>query len=244
MTSVSILLYHSISEAASDGIESFTTTPAEFGAHLDAVVASGLPVLTVSEFAARREPAVVITFDDGFADFAEHALPALAERGLPSTLYVTTGFLDTPGMLRASQLREFVGHGVEIGAHTHTHPQLDTISLGAARDEITQSKQLLEDALGSAVKSFAYPHGYSSAKVRGLVRDAGFSSACAVRNTLSSTTDDRFALARLTVRDTTTAGDVAGWLEGRRVRSPRRRERVATKAWRAYRRTKALTAER
>jgi peptidoglycan/xylan/chitin deacetylase (PgdA/CDA1 family) len=235
----------------------FTVTPATFRRQLDVVAESGATVLPVSDFVNRRESATlpsstaVITFDDGFADFAEHALPALAERGLAAVLYVTTGFLegcpDAPARARPadatlhwSQLTEIESRGIEIGAHSHSHPYLDSLSSGAAQGEIVRSKTLLEDELGHAVESFAYPNGYSSPAVRGLVRAAGYRSACAVRNTLSSTDDDRFALARLTVRDTTTIDELTDWLAG--FGPPPRDERVATKAWRLYRRTKAVAS--
>ena len=259
MTLVPILLYHSISETPSALMRPFTVTPAAFRRQLEAVAESGADVLSVSDLVARREAGTLperpaaITFDDGFADFAEHALPALAERGLPATLYVTTGFLaGGPGpLVRArpadatlhwSQLRGIDADGIEVGAHTHGHPHLDTLSREAARGEIVRSKELLEDELGHEVATFAYPNGYSSPAVRRLVRDAGFGSACAVRNTLSSAGDDRFALARLTVRDRTTPGELAGWLAGIGARPPRTRERLATRGWRAYRRTKAVAS--
>jgi peptidoglycan/xylan/chitin deacetylase (PgdA/CDA1 family) len=259
MTLVPILLYHSISERPSAAMRPFTVSPDTFRAQLEAVAGSGTTVLTVTEFVERREAATlpprpaVITFDDGFADFAEHALPALVHHRLRATLYVATGFLagcpagsaparpEDPA-LDWSQLREIDSCGIEIGAHSHGHPHLDTLAPRAARDEIAGCKTLLQDELGHAVESFAYPNGYSSATVRRLVREAGYRSACAVRNTLSSTSDDRFALARLTVRDTTTADEVAAWLACSRARPPRRRERVATKAWRVYRRTRAVAS--
>jgi peptidoglycan/xylan/chitin deacetylase (PgdA/CDA1 family) len=259
MSLVPILLYHTVSDEPSPLMRPFTVTPTAFGRQLDAVVSSGVTVLPVSDFVRRRETGTlpsrpaVITFDDGFADFAEHALPALAERGLASVLYVTTGFLDgcpaTPAQARPadatlhwSQLAELTATGVEIGAHSHTHPYLDTLPAAAAREEIVRSKALLEDELGRPVESFAYPNGYSSAAVRRLVREAGYRSACAVGNTLSSAGDDRFALARLTVRDTTTTAELARWLEGTGAPPPRTRERVSTRAWRAYRRTRAVAA--
>ena len=256
MNSVPILLYHSVSESPSELLRPFTVAPAAFRAQLEVVAESGVDVLTVSELVARRDAGTLpprpaaITFDDGFADFATDALPALTSLGLPSTLYVTTGFLagcpaapaaarPADPMLHWSQLGELADQGVEIGAHTHTHPHLDTLSLRAARDEIVTSKSLLEEALGQRVDSFAYPNGYSSRAVRRLVRDADFGSACAVRNALSSRSDDRFALARLTVMETTTLDELRGRLAGE-GNAARPRERLATRAWRAYRRTKAV----
>ena len=258
MTLVPILLYHSISEAPSAALRPFTVTPEAFRRQLAVVAESGVTVLTVFELVERlgspslpARPAV-ITFDDGFADFAEHALPALQEHGLAASLYVTTGYLDgSPDgpaperpqdrMLHWSQLGEIAAAGIEIGAHGQTHRYLDTLPPAAARREIVRSRALLEDVLGRPVESFAYPNGYSSPAVRRLVRGAGYASACAVRNTLSSTADDRFALARLTVRDTTSIDELTDWLAGFGA-PPRAGERLATRAWRVYRRSRALAA--
>src|SRR4051794_20859778 len=100
-TVVPILLYHRVATIASPLIQPFTVTPAGFREHLDCVTELGFTSLTVSSFldAARGSAPLpsrplVITFDDGYADFYEAALPALRERGLSSTLYVTTGFLN------------------------------------------------------------------------------------------------------------------------------------------------------
>ena len=90
------------------------------------------------------ERPVLVTFDDGFADFRSEAWPALREAGFVATLYVTTGFLE--GLHRASGATRPPGpwldwdalpglseQGVEIGGHSHTHPHLDTLSAEAAR---------------------------------------------------------------------------------------------------------------
>jgi peptidoglycan/xylan/chitin deacetylase (PgdA/CDA1 family) len=101
-------------------------------------------------------------------------------------------------MLTWEQLREIQEGGIECGAHSHTHPQLDSLSTPAAQDEIRRSKSILEEQLGP-VNSFAYPFGYYSPRIRKLVDAAGYSSACAVKYGFSSTGDDPLALPRLVV---------------------------------------------
>src|SRR5579875_2134726 len=131
VNAVPILLYHSVSADPADWIAPFAVSPATFRAHLDVVVASGLEPITVSQLADglrgnRPLPVrpVLITADDGFADFSGNAVPALAERKLPSTLYVTTGalgkrdqrcVLPPADMLRAADLPGLEAAGVEIG---------------------------------------------------------------------------------------------------------------------------------
>jgi peptidoglycan/xylan/chitin deacetylase (PgdA/CDA1 family) len=259
---VPILLYHSVSSAPPPAIRSYAVEERSFCDHLDLVVERGLVSLTVTGFldAVEREDrrllerAVVITFDDGFADF-EAALPALAARGLSATLFVATGLLrgaprpvHAPAlsgqMLDWDRLPELPASGVEIGAHSHSHPQLDTLSTRRARQEIALSRRLLRDAVDAEIATFAYPNGYSSPRVRGLVREEGFRAACGVKDTFSSERDERFSLARLMVRSSTRIDDVARWLDRSGAPPPRASERARTKAWRAYRRGRALVTRR
>ncbi len=260
VTLVPILLYHSISSEPMPLIRDFAIDADTFGAHLDLIVEKGLEPLTVSQLLdasvrgdeARLERAVAITFDDGFEDFASAALPALQARSLSSTLYVTTGLLrggaEPPiddgiagHMLEWSQLVALAGGGdVEIGGHSVTHPHLDTLGRARAHDEIAGCKRTLEEALGEPVRTFAYPHGYSSPRLRRQVRDAGYRGACGVKNALSSGTDDTLSLARLMVHSDTSLGTVEGWLERRGAPPPPSRESARTRGWRWYRRARAL----
>lgn len=260
---VPVLLYHAVTATPGSQIAPFTVTPDEFARHLDAVLASGRrPVRFGDLLTAELAPAggalgaspegrrpVVITFDDGYADFAESALPALLARSVPSTLFVTTGWLaggrhgepgPTDRMLAWSQLPELLESGVELGAHSHSHPQMDTLGGRPLREELVTPKALLEAALGREVDLFAYPHGYSGPRVRRETRYSGYRAAAAVRNALHRPGTDPFAAARLTVTSTTTAEDITRWLDGVGVPVAGPRESLATKGWRTYRRGRAV----
>jgi peptidoglycan/xylan/chitin deacetylase (PgdA/CDA1 family) len=252
MAAVPILIYHSISSDPVAWIRPFAVTPETFRRHLDLVLDRGATPMTVSAFAEAMtdgaglpERPVLITFDDGFADFVDEALPAMVERRIVSTLYVTTGFVGAGAgrpeahgarMLDWAQLEEVGAGGVEVGAHGHSHVQLDAIPSSRAAEEIVRSRSLLEDRLGREVPSFAYPHGYSSPRVRRLVREAGYRSACGVKNTFSSPADDRFALARLMVHSDTPSARIEAWLAGEGAPAARAGESVRTRLWRSYRR--------
>jgi peptidoglycan/xylan/chitin deacetylase (PgdA/CDA1 family) len=257
---VPILLYHSICADPSAELWRWSLSPAEFARQLDAVLESGRSALSVSAFVAAHnagalpERPIVITFDDGFADFGTAALPALRERSLPATLYVTTGALaDRPPrtlhalpvgpMLRSDELAALESDDVEIGAHSLSHPELDTLSRAQAKREIEEPKQELEQLLGHRIQSFAYPHGYSGPAIRRLVAAAGYRSACGVRNALSPPGEDVYALSRLTVERATPYETVLGWIAGHGALVAGTREARATQAYRYYRRARQVTRE-
>ena len=99
-------------------------------------------------------------------------------------------------------MRDCVGAGcVEIGSHSHTHSQLDTLSVGELHAEVVHSKMLLEEGLQVPVRSFCYPHGYHSSPVREAVRDAAYDNACEVGRRLR-TAQHRWDISRLAVEPT------------------------------------------
>jgi peptidoglycan/xylan/chitin deacetylase (PgdA/CDA1 family) len=251
---VPILLYHSVSPDPPSWIAPYSVSPATFAAHLDEIVSSGRHPLTVSQYLdglAGRDVLpprpVLITVDDGFADFADYALDALTERNLPSTLYMTTGALSdqkqeavlpSARMLASTDLVGLEAAGVEIGAHTHTHRQLDLLHRREVADEAVRSGSILAAILGHRIRSFAYPHGYWSINVRRLISQAGFDSSCAVGETFSSDRDHHLALSRIMVRSDTDIATVRAWMavSTRHVQSSRRR--VLALGWRQYRRVR------
>jgi peptidoglycan/xylan/chitin deacetylase (PgdA/CDA1 family) len=240
---IPIVLYHAV---VADG-DLFSVRPAVFRQQIDAVRASGRTPMTVSGLSAALTGTaplpsrpVVVTFDDGTADFAEAALPHLLAAGLPATLYVTTAQIGRPGMLSWHEVEHIAATGVEVGAHSRNHPHLDTVRRERLRREISQSRSDVEQHLGRPCRSFAYPHGSYTRAVRDLVVASGFTSAVAVRNAFSHEADDVFALARLTVRRDAEPGKVASWLAGTGAPRSARHELLRTTVFRQVRRARAL----
>jgi peptidoglycan/xylan/chitin deacetylase (PgdA/CDA1 family) len=212
-------MYHSVSHEASERFRPYAVDPEVFIDHMSALRDAGYQVISVGEYVRLMDEPLscwpsrpaVLTFDDAFGDFHTRALPVLQAHRFPATLYVpaacvggTSRWLvreheaDRP-IMGWPALREAAGAGVEIGSHSQTHPQLDLLPASEAAREITDSKMVLEDQLQLSVSSFAYPFGYWNRAVRAVVVDAGYRSACAVRDLSSSTLDDRHTISRWTV---------------------------------------------
>ncbi len=168
---VPIIMFHYVEPAPADP-ESMRAqlgvTPEELESQVRALSEAGFTFYTVSEvpalMAGRRVPAqkrVVLTFDDGYEDFYLTVLPILERYRAKATLYVVTDFLNTPGYLSTEQLLAVAASDrVEIGNHTATHRDLQTLNQEEQRVEIVESKVVLERLIGRPVLSFAYPIGH------------------------------------------------------------------------------------
>jgi peptidoglycan/xylan/chitin deacetylase (PgdA/CDA1 family) len=193
-----------------------------FAAHMAYLYQHAYTPITVTQFVKARSPGgsensalperpVVLTFDDGYADFFTEVLPVLKQYDFVATLYIPTAFMNgtslwlkrrgeaTRPMLTWDQLIEISARGIECGGHSHSHPQLDILPLAVARDEIVRCKRLLEDHLDQEVHSFAYPFSYHNAAIRRLVQEAGYTSACAGKHEVCTEMTDPLALTRLGV---------------------------------------------
>jgi peptidoglycan/xylan/chitin deacetylase (PgdA/CDA1 family) len=252
---IPVLCYHSVADSCDPRFAEWTVTPALFADHMRYLAENGYRTLTVRELVDRvfergeafDDHSVVITFDDGFADFHTHAWPSLRRHSLTATLYVATGFVGGTStwlasvgeaerpMLSWSQIEELSQDGVEIGAHGHEHLQLDTLSAARASLEITRSRDALEPVVGP-VASFAYPYGYYRRRLQRQIAEEGFSSAAAVREALSSPSDDRFAIARAIVAGGTSVDDLERIIRGDGLEVTPGAHTLRRGVWRAARR--------
>jgi len=248
---VPILLYHSVTSDDFGLMQRYTMAPALFRAHMAWIADRGFSTMTVSEYAAARrgetalpDRPLLVTFDDGYADFLDGAAPALVEHGIRATLYVSTapmgerrrGTIAGRPMLTWSELRRVADLGVEVGGHSHDHAQLDVLPGREVMRQVTTCKRLIEDHVQIDVGSFAYPHGHNSARTRRIVRAAGYSSACAVKNARSHDCDDLWALGRVMFEHDDDVDHLREACEGERYPLSSPRESARTWGWRAARR--------
>jgi peptidoglycan/xylan/chitin deacetylase (PgdA/CDA1 family) len=159
-----------------------------------------------------QQPAVVITFDDGYENVLRHGTSLLRERGFRATQFIVADLIGqtnewderngeaTEKLMDIEQIRDWLAQGHEIGAHSRTHPFLTRIPLSAAREEITGSKRKLEDIFGIPIRHFCYPYGDYNTAIHDLAHEAGYETACTDEFGINTSETDAFALKRLTVR--------------------------------------------
>jgi peptidoglycan/xylan/chitin deacetylase (PgdA/CDA1 family) len=169
--------------------------------------------------AGRNERTCVsITFDDGYADNCDFALPLLIQERIPCTYFVSSSHILTGNPFphdlaqgrplqpnTPEQIRELARAGVEIGAHTRTHADLGRISdPDRLYDELVVARHELQALTGTSVRYFAFPYGQhvnlSSAAFR-LARSAGYEGVCSAYGGFNFPGDDPFHLQRIHVDD-------------------------------------------
>lgn len=203
-----ILLYHAIGGA--DGV-----SPADFGEQLDLISAYRRVVPLAESVAALGQAHAVelasITFDDGYLDFAQLAVPALQERSLTATVFVPSDRLGGENdweptsvarrkILSAAELRALDPETVEIGAHGATHCRLRELDADALRREIFESRLVLEEACARPIRFLAYPYGLGDdfdLDAERAAEAADFVAACSTRFGRSSRPAERFKLRRV-----------------------------------------------
>jgi peptidoglycan/xylan/chitin deacetylase (PgdA/CDA1 family) len=195
---MTILCYHSVDDAW----ESPLAMPvADFDAqcawlathrrvlHLDAALAG------VDRMGRPARGVAALTFDDGFAEVYEHALPVLERHGLPATVFIVAETLTAAGRpvdwvrtappwpqrtLTVDQILEMQDRGVRFGSHSYRHALLTGLGDTECEQDLRRSREVLEDVLKTSVPFLAYPEGFHDAHVRAAAERAGYTHALAL----------------------------------------------------------------
>jgi len=216
---VPILMYHyiRINPDPRDGLGyRLSVTPADFAAQMDWLAANGYHTVTMRDLVqylsgVRGLPSkpVVLTFDDGYADFYTAALPILASHEFTGVSYVVSNFIGKPRYMTASQVMAAADAGIEIGSHTVGHVDLTGQPPGWLSYQLSVSKKSLESLLGRPVVSFCYPFGRFGAREMAAVAAAGYLDATTTVGGTWHSMRDRYAWTRVRISGGESLADFA-----------------------------------
>jgi peptidoglycan/xylan/chitin deacetylase (PgdA/CDA1 family) len=217
-SAIPILMYHQVDARPARGaaMRGLVVSPATFARQMGLLKALGYQGLSMAGLMpylrGHKEGKVFgVTFDDGYANNLEHAMPVLQKHGFSATCYMVSSQLGGTNvwdhskgiaakpLMNAAQASAWVAGGQEVGAHTRSHVDLRPLSTAQAADEITGCKAELEDACGAVVNQFCYPYGYFNPTLAAQVQRAGYAAATTTVRGRSTRHDALWALPRVPV---------------------------------------------
>jgi peptidoglycan/xylan/chitin deacetylase (PgdA/CDA1 family) len=212
-----ILYYHNIAVAPPGAaLAKLYVDPHDFARQMWCLKHLGLRDVSLTEGLwhlerGRSGSVVALTFDDGYADNLDYAVPTLREFGFTATCFVVSGCLGQHNvwdaealrvrkpMMTASQVRAWVAEGLEVGSHTRSHPRLDALAEEFLEEEIAGSRSELGRVAGVQPECFCYPYGAFNSSVARQVEAAGYRAAVTTERGLALAGDNRFLLPRVAV---------------------------------------------
>lgn len=193
-----VLMYHSISQPEVDQ-DPLCTSPERFAAQMLYLKRHNLRGVSMRELylalnAGQATGLVGVTFDDGYVDFLDVAVPTLEKLGFSATVFVVAGMLGSENnwehgggprpqlkLLGADGVREVSDRGMEIGSHTVTHPRLSGLDSETLIHEVEDSRQVLSEIVNAPVEGFSYPYGDLDGPAVRAARGAGYVYAVATK---------------------------------------------------------------
>lgn len=201
---VLVLVYHRVNTVSGGPVP--TVAPRDFARQMDLLARRGYRSIDPQDLLSYirgngtfSRPAVLITFDDGWADNYLVARPIMRARGFTATVFVTSGRIGRPGYLSRRQIRDLAADGWRIGAHTVTHRHLPSLPPAEARLEMKRSSAVLSRLIGRPVHELAYPYGDSDSSLERLARAEGFTAGFGTRLGFPHPGQNPLAIRRLTI---------------------------------------------
>ncbi|MFQ5621768.1 MAG: polysaccharide deacetylase family protein [Paracoccaceae bacterium] len=225
---VDILMYHSISDAAGPT----SIREPVFRAQMAALADADASLLSLDDFLAWhggrievKAPAVVLTFDDGFADFSSRAWPVIRDFGWPVAVFLPTshvgsvegwkGIAQPPRRLMSwDEISRLAGEGVGFEAHSASHPDLRQLDDARLEQEIVGCMEVIEHRTGRRPRHFAPPYGLATAATRAAIA-RHCASSCGTRLDRAGRASDIYDLPRLEMLYFTDIGRWRAHLAGR-----------------------------
>ena len=222
---VPILMYHYLSVPPPDADIyrlDLSVTPAAFDAQMEYLATAGYHPIRVSDLSdylldGRPLPPkpIVLTFDDGYADNYENALPVLKKYKFVATFFIIAQFVDDqkPGYMTWDQIEDLAINGMEIGSHSLDHIDLYGKPRSVQTTEIVGSKAMIEARIGTPVESFCYPSGRYDAQTISVLRSSGYRAATTEIQGVLQSASYMYQLRRIRVRGSYSVSDFAYWIK-------------------------------
>jgi peptidoglycan/xylan/chitin deacetylase (PgdA/CDA1 family) len=219
---LTILMYHKVDELPSDvRTPGNFVGPALFAQQLDALDAWGYRTIDFADWLAYRDGGrtlpkrpLILTFDDGYTCFDEHAWPALRARDMGAWVFLVASLIGGTNswdrgersfpLLGPERIAALQRDGVRFGSHGDGHVPLARVPREQADADLRRSRETLGDLLGRSVDVVAYPFSNQSRGVRRAARDAGYRCAVRGKGRMNSSRTDPFGLRRIKMDDTMT----------------------------------------
>lgn len=221
---IPVIMYHRVIRDKSEGgVHGIYVTESQFEKHLKYLKQKGFETITFKDFLNnkykdrfnREKKQIILTFDDGYTDNYNYAFPLLKKYGFKCVIYLLSHLnynkwdvevKENPehkfDLMDMSMIKEMEEYGIEFGGHTKTHPKLATLPIEIAQEEILTSKKVLEEKLGHALISFAYPYGNLNEDVKKIVKNSGYNFAVATDSGDISFSEDLFQIRRIGIFST------------------------------------------
>lgn len=214
-----ILMYHMVSDPEDDRERRYACPPARFAEHMALLRQGEFNPVSLDDIHGSLDGthtlppnAVAVTLDDGFEDNYKHAFPVLDKYRIPATIFLASGMMGKSNlwmqklgyqkhsMLDWDQIKTMAQSPLmTFGAHTASHAKLTELEHDDLAQEISQSKQRIEEVIGASVNYFAYPYGQYSQQAVEMVKKYGFKIACTTDSGFNNKTTNPLRLKRIEV---------------------------------------------
>ncbi|MDP3142515.1 MAG: polysaccharide deacetylase family protein [Candidatus Omnitrophota bacterium] len=209
---VPILNYHSVSPTKY--IDTPVLNPEVFAKQMEFIYRRGYKVISLDDYIEQRQAGkrlintVVITFDDGYEDNFTYAFPILKKYHFPATIFLVVNDLGKPRFLTLSQIKEMGKENIGFGSHTINHHYLPAVIEDGVelKQQIFESKKILEQKIGRPIDYFCYPLGGHNEYIKKMVKDAGYKAAFTTNKGKGKLNQDIYAIKRVKATQRTSPG--------------------------------------
>ena len=216
---IPVLMYHKVSPDTRTGGLGLRVPPEDFDWEMQYLKKNNYHTVSLGNVLdyfqsgkALPQKPIVITFDDGYKDNYQYAYPILKKYDYTATVFVVTSIIGKTNefdvkkhlqpenkMMDWSEIKSLATGGITIGSHTLTHPHLTQISQTEARQEIMESKNVLEKGLGKEVQFFCYPYGDNNDTVAKMVKEIGYRAAVTTQLGINNQDNDPYLMNRIRI---------------------------------------------